>query len=155
MKETLTLELLEKTEVEEFLNIAIDSFTDKKQGLATLKRQLDLFFEKGNLLNGLFYSFKSNSEIIGTIYIKERECDLDGVDIFNVVIKKDTRGEGIGKKMLQSMFEMIKKTDKEFAFVSTDKTDENFYKKCGMKEFGRINESRNNADRVYLYKRIA
>jgi predicted N-acetyltransferase YhbS len=145
---------LKEGEEEEYLRVSADAWIERGKGKIIMEREIADFFRHGGLREGICLAFKLESEIVGTAFMVERQHDLNGVDLFNIAIGEKHRGKGMGLRMMEMLFEEAKKYEKRWAFVSTDGKTDLFYKKCGMKELGKILRARNNRDRVYLYKQL-
>ncbi len=145
---------LKKEEKRDYLEIGIESWLNKRLGKAVISQEINNFFKKGDLKNGICLTFKLDSKIIGVAFMIERKHDLEGVNIFNIAIRPNHQKKGFGLQMMKLLYEKAKKYNKKWVFISTNEKTAIFYKKSGMVEFGRITKARNNLDRVYLCKKL-
>ncbi|MEM4181841.1 MAG: GNAT family N-acetyltransferase [Candidatus Pacearchaeota archaeon] len=82
-----------------------------------------------------FLVIEEESEIIGTLGIKK---EGDDARFSRIYIKKEKRGKGLGKKLIEKAIFLCKNKYKRI-FLTTypQMNSENFYKKIGFKEFKR------------------
>jgi ribosomal protein S18 acetylase RimI-like enzyme len=148
------LSALQRGDEADYLKMGLGAWSNKKLGKVVMEKEIARFFRHRKLSEGICLTLKGGKEVVGVAFMVERQHDLDGVDIFNISVKKDYRSRGIGSLMMKLLFEEARKRDKKWAFVSTNEKIAVFYKKCGMKELGRISKPRDDMDRVYLYKKL-
>lgn len=100
------------------------SFPDKKYLTESLKSLFLVAEEKGKIL-GFVLGFK----------LTRTEVFLD-----LLVVDKNARGEGIGKKLMEGFRKRLKKQNVEGYFLTApmfNKKTHKFYNKCGLKKGGK------------------
>jgi len=89
-------------------------------------------------LGGLFLVAEEKGKILGFVLgfkLTKNEVFLD-----SLVVDKNARGEGIGKKLMEEFRSRLKKQNVEEYFLTTplfNKKTHLFYKKCGLKKAGK------------------
>lgn len=118
-----TLEKLQKSEINTFIEIWKLAFYDNKYWVKKIKKDLEYMFWKNDINLWEFYVLKLNNDIIWTSLLISRKHDLDWIDIFNVAIHPDLKWQWYWTKMMNLIFDKIKEYKKEYkkeyAFIST------------------------------------
>lgn len=150
----LTLEKLQKSEINTFIEIWKLAFYDNEYWVKKINEDLDFMFWKNDINIWEFYVLKLDNDIIWTSLLISRKHDLDWIDIFNVAIRPDLKWKWYWTEMMNLIFAKIKEYWKEYAFISTSGEIGEFYKKSWMDYFGKIYVDEDEEYRFYLYKKL-
>jgi len=86
--------------------------------------------------------FESNNKIIGTgTLLIQMNLSYQGrpySHIENVVVDKEQRGKGIGKKIINHLIEIARQRNCYKVILNCEKHNTAFYEKSGMKETGEV-----------------
>ncbi len=89
---------------------------------------------------------KENNEIIGFV---GGLLNIDQAEIMNIVVKKDKRGLGIGKKLLKEIIELVKKNNLSKITLEVNSKNEaakKMYENIGFEVIGIRKKYYNNVD---------
>lgn len=89
---------------------------------------------------------KENNEIIGFVGVL---LNIDQAEIMNIVVKKDKRGLGIGKKLLKEIIELVKKNNLSKITLEVNSKNEaakKMYENIGFEVIGIRKKYYNNVD---------
>ena len=104
-----------------------------------------------------------NDKIIGVSGVESRPRVASHVGVFGISIAKGFRGQGIGKKLIESVLEETKDNLKHIKIVDLEcfadnKTACALYKSVGFKEYGRLPKGIRHKDQfvdeILMYKEI-
>lgn len=106
---------------------------------------------------------ESNDKIIGISNLDSKPRVNNHVGTFGISIAKNFRGQGIGKKLIESVLEETKENLKHIKIIhlecfADNETACNLYKSVGFKEYGRlpngINYQDKLVDEILMYKEV-
>lgn len=138
------MEILEMTE--EDVNLIKDN----------LKRDFDDFWNENILRQEVlsndtkYIVAKEMNEVLGFAGVWVSPVD---VQLMNIVVRKDRRGEGIGKKLLQKIIEISRETGLEILTLEVNSKNViagSLYEKAGFKVVGIRKKYYNNTDDAIL-----
>ena len=104
-----------------------------------------------------------DDKLVGAADIKLQDKVEEHVGIFGIIVAKEFRGEGIGKLLMNLVFEEAKKNIKDLKIVTLGCFANNIgacmmYKSFGFKEYGNLPEGLIHkgqyVDHIYMYKKI-
>ena len=126
-----------------------------------LQEEFDEFWTPGVLFSELknentkYIVLKENNNIVGFAGIWIRP---DTVELNNVVIKKDSRGKGYSKILLEKLIEISEETSREIFTLEVSEENIvaiNLYKKYGFEKVGlRKNYYEGKYDAILMSKKI-
>ena len=84
--------------------------------------------------NSLYFVARNEKEILGFVGIIN---NIDFVEISNIVVRKDFRNKGIGKKLLEKIIEIAKEMKKEKIFLELNEKNKEAIHLYERKDFKR------------------
>lgn len=155
-----------------FLLLYINTLSKEKTFISFQGEQMSIEQEK-NYLDGRLSKIKNNESVYLLVFIGEKligDCHITleekisgHVGDFGISIAKEFRNEGIGKLLINLIFEEAKKNIKKLKIVKLGAFANNpiaisMYKKIGFVEYGRLPDGilykGKFIDHVYMYKKI-
>ena len=134
------------------MDISNMTITDFEKIENNLQKDFDDFWNTNILRQELensncrYLVAKENNEIIGFVGVL---LNIDQAEIMNIVVKKDKRGLGIGKKLLKEIIELVKKNNLSKITLEVNSKNEaakKMYENIGFEVIGIRKKYYNNVD---------
>lgn len=119
--------------------------------------------KKAETGNVIMLIVEVNGKVVGSSEIKKKELDANKhVGTLAIGLRKEFRGMGIGKEMMNSLASIAKKELGiriiESSYYELNNASERLHKSCGFKEVGRIPKGCNYygkyRDEIIMYKEL-
>lgn len=126
-------------------------------------KYLDDFIKKMDENLAIKLLAEYDGKIIGITDIKMNDKVASHEGVFGITVAKEFRGKGVGKKLMELVFEEAEKNIPQLRIVTLGVFGDNplahgMYKKFGFKKYGRLPEGilhkGKYVDHVYMYKKI-
>jgi len=118
-------------------------------------KEKDLFYETNENPVSKILVAKDGDNIVGYL---DYWITFDSSTIFKIIVKKEYRGKGIASKLLEIMFEDLRKNEVLYATLEVRKSNENaikLYKKHDFKEITTKEKYYNDGeDAIYMVRGI-
>jgi len=151
---TITLEKYKGT-LEDWLNIKPPS---KRAYVEEWHEEIKSQYENninggGDLFAGILYGLFSDGELVGRLRINNFHSCPQWVEVLNVTVKEELKGNGLGIEMMNLLFKEVKEVHKKEILVLTTSRAKGFYEKLGMTSLGEIQTTKENKlkDESFMY----
>lgn len=138
-------------------------FQGEQMTLEEEKKYLDDFLKKQNSGKAIKLLAMIKDELVGVADVHLEEKISSHVGIFGITVKKEYRGEGIGKLLMDLTIKEAQKHLKGLRIITLGVFSNNplakaIYEKFGFKEYGCLSEGvlhrGKYVDHLYMYKKI-
>ena len=138
-------------------------FQGEQMTLEEEKKYLDDFFKKQEAGKAIELLAFIKNELVGVADIHLEDKISSHIGIFGITVKKEFRGEGIGKLLMELVIKEAQKNLKGLQIITLGVFANNplakaIYEKFGFKEYGCLPEGilhkEKYVDHLYMYKKV-
>lgn len=144
---------LEKSDLEKFTEIAIESFTDDKQNYGEYPPLIDIEHRSLRYIDdGYTYKIIYNNEMIGGMIVFSGKAD--GYTLGSIFLKPSYQNQGIGQRVIQLMEEKF--SDAKTWFLDTPYLsfrNHHFYEKMGYVKMGEKQPEKDKEFKIFFYEK--